>query len=444
MRLLLPALLCVVLAELLGAWTKGVAGARARHPQDGPDVDLRIRIEEKRVRFGLVLNLAYIDEIVEAVREDEFYVHPVEYASLHDELWDYFHEKLRVAIDDVVVKPVDLDFEVADADPTLLPLFPLAGPKALIKARMVFEFPVKSAPQRVSITWPEFPPDPVLVNPDTGEMPPVSIVARLAAGGTEKSVTFTEAEPEYIWHADADTFEGHFLAVPEPVPESGVVVPVVSAGVLALLAGFTAFCLLSAAGRRQRGKLRFAVPGGLVAAYLCGGVARVDVGGGPELPTADQARAIFQPLHANIYRAFDYTDESDVYDALAQSVGGDLLDRLYSEIYHGLVMQEEGGAVASVQSVTPLETEVESIGLLPPEDTPGFAVVARWQVEGAVFHWGHSHHRTNEYRARYGVRATEAGWRIADSQVLEQRRVDAAPIDPAAGPVFPGVEDEEL
>jgi len=124
-------------------------------------------------------------------------------------------------------------------------------------------------------------------------------------------------------------------------------------------------------------------------------------------------------------------------------VHGDLLDRLYNEIYRSLIMQEEGGAVSRVQAVNPLETEIESIGLLPPDGAPGFAVVTRWQVEGAVFHWGHSHFRTNEYQARYGVIATDAGWRIADSQVLEQRRVDASPIEPGAGPVWPGEEDEE-
>ena len=79
-----------------------------------------------------------------------------------------------------------------------------------------------------------------------------------------------------------------------------------------------------------------------------------------------------------------------------------------------------------------------------PDDTPGFSVVMRWQVAGAVFHWGHSHHRTNEYQARYNVLATDTGWRIADSQILEQLRVDAEPISPGAGPAWTSGEGEEL
>ena len=41
-------------------------------------------------------------------------------------------------------------------------------------------------------------------------------------------------------------------------------------------------------------------------------------------------------------------------------------------------------------------------------------------------------------------RATDAGWRIADSQILEQRRVDASPLTPGSGTVFPGTPAEEF
>ena len=59
-------------------------------------------------------------------------------------------------------------------------------------------------------------------------------------------------------------------------------------------------------------------------------------------------------------------------------------------------------------------------------------VNARWQVEGVVYHWGHSHSRLNEYRARYTVASVSQGWRIVGVEPLEQRRVD--PVVPAALP----------
>jgi hypothetical protein len=154
------------------------------------------------------------------------------------------------------------------------------------------------------------------------------------------------------------------------------------------------------------------------------------------LPDLAEARAVFEPLHTNIYRAFDYTRDEDVYDALAASVDGALLERLFDEVYRSLVMQEEGGAVSRVERVRHLDTNVREVGVsevaaasaAATQPRAAFVVDARWQVDGAVYHWGHAHFRTNEYRAEYTVAATERGWRIVASRMLEQRRVDAAPL----------------
>ena len=147
-----------------------------------------------------------------------------------------------------------------------------------------------------------------------------------------------------------------------------------------------------------------------------------------ELPTEAEALAIFEPLHENIYRAFDYTDESAVYDALSQSVDGELLAGLYDEVYRSLVLQEEGGAVSKVTAVRHDRMDVGEIGLVGPEGRVGFRLECQWQVDGAVYHWGHAHTRTNEYVAEYTIHAGESGWRIAASQPIEQRRVDAQPL----------------
>ena len=72
----------------------------------------------------------------------------------------------------------------------------------------------------------------------------------------------------------------------------------------------------------------------------------------------DAARAaLAETLLRNIYRGFDYRSESDIYDALAQSVAGDLLTDLYLKIKQGLVVQEQGGAVARVQEVKVTRSE---------------------------------------------------------------------------------------
>ena len=152
-------------------------------------------------------------------------------------------------------------------------------------------------------------------------------------------------------------------------------------------------------------------------------------GSGTRLPTEQEAMAVFEPLHANIYRAFDYVDDSEIYDALAASVEGELLDRLFNAIFRGLILQEEGGAVCRIDEVRPIESRIESIGVLD-DDAVGFTVWLRWQVAGSVAHWGHSHSRTNQYEARYTVAESENGWRIRDNEVLAQEVVSTSTTDP--------------
>lgn len=159
-------------------------------------------------------------------------------------------------------------------------------------------------------------------------------------------------------------------------------------------------------------------------------VFRWDNPGAPPLPevtaisTGEKSReAVAESLLRNIYRAFDYRLESDVYDALARSVQGDLLADLYLKIRQGLVMQEQGGAVARVREVKVVKTEpVEGGG------NSGFAERVTWQVEGTVEHWGHIHTRVNEYAAELAIQPAGGAWKITALNVGRQSQVKSAVI----------------
>lgn len=150
--------------------------------------------------------------------------------------------------------------------------------------------------------------------------------------------------------------------------------------------------------------------------------------GTPPLPavtavsTGEKSRAaVAESLLRNVYRAFDYHNESDIYDALARSVAGDLLADLYLKIKQGLIMQEQGGAVARVQSVKVVKTELAEGG---GED--GFAEHVTWQVEGTVEHWGHIHLRVNEYAADLEIKPVDGSWEITALNVSRQSLVNSA------------------
>lgn len=141
------------------------------------------------------------------------------------------------------------------------------------------------------------------------------------------------------------------------------------------------------------------------------------------LPDQDEARAIFADLHRDIYRAFDHEDEGAIYDALAASVDGRLLDRIYAEIYEALVMREQGGGLAKVHELELLDAQLLDG---PPDgsrDPPRFRVRATWEVLSSLVHEGHEHVRLIEYEGIYTIALTEQGWRIVDDKILSQRPV---------------------
>jgi hypothetical protein len=142
----------------------------------------------------------------------------------------------------------------------------------------------------------------------------------------------------------------------------------------------------------------------------------------PDLSTS-QAQGIFASLHRNVYRAFDYRDESQVYDALAVSVAGPLLRDLYLEIRGGLEMQEQGGAVSHVRAVEIIEGEKTDLPDSRDSDERGFGFRCRWTVEGTVEHWGHVHARTNAYEAVFRIEPRDGVWKIIDMEVLSEERV---------------------
>jgi hypothetical protein len=406
---------------------------RAEHPTDGPDVDLRIGLDDREVRFRVDANLAFLDAVADFPRElDDAIAGPEQEAAART-LFETLAAANRVTVDGVQLDPVLDSWRVLDPDPALIALFPISGAKALCRVRVDYRYRLLSAPRRVAFVWGLFPIDPVLRGGPDG--PRITIPGQLNAGGYDLPLEFTATEPEIIWHGELPEEDSLFLPVPdllEAPAASGVGGALVALPVGALLALWAL-----RGGRRATagGLLVFATalacfgPGGLISL----------LDRRPRLPRAEEAIGIFEPLHQNIYRAFGFDQEQRVYDALARSVDGPLLEDLYRQVYRGLVMQEEGGAVSRVQAVRTLETQVEEIGLLV-DGAPGFTLRARWQVDGAVFHWGHAHHRTQEYEARYALarRGDEGAWHIVGHEALAQSVVSSGGEEAALDPTAPG------
>ncbi|MBC23626.1 MAG: hypothetical protein CMJ32_06890 [Phycisphaerae bacterium] len=407
---------------MFAALPAGASGSFGLHPQDGPHVDVRIAITDDQVTLSLTMNLVFLDELIPQRREQADLIDPPESSQTIAALLEYFASEQPLLVDGEIVEPRIEALYIDDPSPELMPLFPRTGMRGLRKIRFELIYPLSSPPDRVQFTWNSYP-----MSELTGG--PLVIKAELTAEGILDIVEFTEQERGYTWHRTGQDIQSRMLQVPEPVVQQEDSSLLSTISIIVMAVGAIVLIAMLVSGRPAEALATLILMVILVPLFYLVGRP------GNTPPTKEEARTIFDSLHANVYRSFDYVDESDIYDALSLSVDDELLEQMYATIFRGLIMQEEGGAVSRVTRLTPLNFDLENVGMLsrptgpglPEREALGFNVLYTWQVEGTVTHWGHSHSRTNNYTARYGVIATEQGWRISQMQPLEQDRVDDDP-----------------
>ncbi|MCH2125550.1 MAG: hypothetical protein MK165_12195 [Pirellulaceae bacterium] len=134
--------------------------------------------------------------------------------------------------------------------------------------------------------------------------------------------------------------------------------------------------------------------------------------------SADDCGKIVIALLQNVYQAFAEREDSQVYDVLAVSVDGELLNTLYLQFKRSLLMSEQGGSLSHVGKVSFVDGEV----LLSAADRE-FSYRCRWNVHGRVEHWGHIHSRTNQNEARFVIGFKAGRWKIVSFQVTDQKRL---------------------
>jgi len=146
---------------------------------------------------------------------------------------------------------------------------------------------------------------------------------------------------------------------------------------------------------------------------------------------AESTNMLVETLLKNVYRAFDFREEDDVYDKLALTVSGDLLADIYLQSRQSFAVQQAGGAQAKVQEVA----IQEAVATRRDDDDLGYDVRAKWTAMGTVGHWGHTHIRQNLYDAVLAIEAVDGSWKIKGMEVHEESRIDPnAQATPAASP----------
>ena len=137
--------------------------------------------------------------------------------------------------------------------------------------------------------------------------------------------------------------------------------------------------------------------------------------------SAEDGRVVLDSLMKNIYRAFDFRDEEDVYDKLAICVSGELLTDLYLQQRRSLVVEQAGGAQAKVEEVAIEDVEISKSS----QHEGALDLRAQWTAMGKVGHWGHVHSRQNRYDAIVTIKPVAGAWKVVDLELLEEKRIDS-------------------
>jgi len=130
-----------------------------------------------------------------------------------------------------------------------------------------------------------------------------------------------------------------------------------------------------------------------------------------------EASSLISHLLKNTYRAFDFREESDIYDKLAISNDENLLAELYIQTKKSMVLESQGGIQVKVKDVEAIDVEEVS------SNADGISFRCKWIVKGDVGHWGHIHSRTNQYEAILHIKPENNVWKLNDIDIIEEVRL---------------------
>lgn len=404
-------LLCVVFS-----------GHVVAHEVPGSNLQLIAELTEEKLSYDVSAETSLIPPLAKVAYGSE----PFPTAEdVREELEAYFSEHCPVVIDGVEVRPVLDDVEYAAMENQVN----LGEVTNFVMAYALLSYPIKTRPQTVDMRWGIYLPDKVKdivpETPDPTGHDPQTVGSIFYTFGELDLMKFTPSEPQYVWHSPEPILsvnaQKRLQAAETAVAETSVRKLSLAwplAGLFALGSILMVF--------KKRPAFAMVLGGMAAAAVAAYQPLTLSFGNERQGLTGEEALQRFRDLHQNIYRAFDYQDDDAIYDTLAQSVSGDLLDEIYSDVYKSLVLRDEGGAVCRVRKLDYITCEPTAL----TPDEKGYAFDCHWRVDGLVQHHGHTHERLNDYEARYLLADSGGAWRITNVEIAREKRLNPETLEP--------------
>lgn len=371
-------------------------------------------VEPYEVRHEILTRVKDISRWMDLGLRGDRYIEVDELEPLKQRIGEFLLTKNPVTVDGEALKPI-LD-RTNYVKVSLTGLRVLEVPERLeISSAIVgviISYITDGMPQQVSVDWELF----------TDQIQRVPATAIDPAGPLVSYV-----EPGDSVHTWTNFLKNYELPTVQPVDVAGSLgelrVPLVSLLCLVGLLGAAVWTALRVRGRKPLrpplavGVLSLAV-GAVAYSFVQVTISRPALMAG-ELDD-ERAVVLLETLLKNVYQAFDFREEEDVYDKLALSVSGDLLTDIYLQNRRSMAIQQAGGAQAKIKEVAVEAASAE------PADGGGlrYTLHGRWTALGTVGHWGHLHQRQNRYEALVTVAAKDGAWKIVGLELRDEQRID--------------------
>ncbi|MEP4078586.1 hypothetical protein [Haloferula sp.] len=269
---------------------------------------------------------------------------------------------------------------------------------------IIFSYPVDHLPDQVELHWDVFD----------------DLIKKVPSAATDEAGPLpTILEPDnsvLVWENFLKNPVGSQLREITLPEREKTMIPVVSLACLLLAIGFGLWI-------RRGSKANSSAPKGAVAGLVvtalvgivCLPIGRMEVPrlfGDNEQIVESEEVALVSDLLFNVYRAFDRRDQTQVFDRLAESIDGDLLEEVYLDTRRSIEIENQGGLRVKIDEVEVLDLERLS------DDAASYR--CRWLARGSVGHWGHVHRRENERSAEMTLAAVDGKWKVIKMHLLDE------------------------
>lgn len=382
-----------------------LVGARDASAHTPPPIYFTITVDAEEIVWQVTMTTGIYEEWVPNQVKSLEGAEPTQQGAAREAVAALFAEYARVKVDRVPVQGVVRSIEATH-------YMDHGIPWDYVKVQVVYG--TKGMPRQLALAWTNY----------VGGLAGVIdwIESEIEGAGETQYYLFKSKEPEMVWHAPLAPKASLTPPLPTVEPPPRLRLPLISLAILLLLVVSVPVMHVRRVGHAARWTT-IGLAAALVLLFSNVQTIAFDLPFGErfELPSEEEALYDFESLLRNVYRAFDYDTEDAVYDTLARTVKGELLEEIYLEVNSSLVLREEGGAVSKVQKVEIVESEV-----VWPRDEGAryYNVRCRWRVTGKVGHWGHTHIRVNEYRAFFTVALEGSAWKIAKMRLESKERLD--------------------